>query len=91
MKLIKNLEKVSEVCNSTKTVWFLVVLGIAAGLFMTIWSRNLNIEVFVSYSYLAVFALIVIDIVIYILTRVIVDIADIISGFKKESQVDCEG
>ena len=90
MEIIENLDKVSKICNSTKIIWFFALLSVVVGLFVIMWLRvdaNMVAFAWFWYSFLTLFALMVLNFVIYHLIIGIVGISDIF-GFKKESQID---
>jgi len=81
LSFIKNLERIAEMCSNDKTAYNIVVLGVIVGLFEIVLLGHAGTETsFVAwwwYSLLTCLALTIADLVIYAISRTIINISDV--------------
>ena len=90
MSFIKDLERISEICNNDETAYNIVVLSIIVGLFETVLLGHAGTETsfaaWCCYSFLTCLALMIADIIIYAISRTIIDISDVFVYIKNPNE-----
>ena len=81
MSFIENLERTAEIYHNDKTAYNIAVLSVIVGLFETVLLGHAGTETsFVAwwwFGFLTCLVLIITDIVIYAISRTIIDISDL--------------